>query len=274
MRFPAPCGGTATELGHSIPPVRVHAPHPTVRASIRRRKVSHHVRAKPGETRVDRHTAEVLPRRAEAARICISRLAAKPSGDQVPPARRPRRGAARSDDPDISFVPQGGEAQVARTASHAWHRSFPAPRRSSTTPLCRRAPPAHPSELGLIPVNRCRRREGGFEEPAPRQGPRVSKPPTSTRRNPAWRQRDHRAAHARNGAIGLTEMRDGEPEFIELRRIRTHRSRTREALPLLQRLRTAGVPRRAVRSPFGCHGTRLTRRVDSTGPRTSSNPPG
>jgi hypothetical protein len=98
-------------------------------------------------------------------------------------------------------------------------------------------------DLGLIPINRVTAAQAGARAPRRKDGRRIEKSVhiedkiVTTADGSSRRIR----LYAKGGAVGIGELTErGDLHFVQLRRIRTHRSRGQErALPLVQRLRPA-----------------------------------
>jgi len=188
-------------------------------------------RAKPGETRVDKSTGEVREARHEPdARLHFEGDGEASWGTKFVMV------AVRGDDVhsrmilDLERVPEpGGEAAVAmscfrRLAPHvpgAQGVIYDAALRGVHHQVLLR-------ELGLMPVNRVTAAEKGAKAPRRGQGRRVEKSVHVEDKvvpSPDGGKATVRL-FARAGAIGVVRTTaNGEPMFVELPRIRTHRNR-------------------------------------------------
>jgi hypothetical protein len=184
-------------------------------------------RAKPGEARVDRVTGEVVPRRSELD----AELHFEGGGEAVWGTKFLLLAARGSDQHsriilDVSFVPdKGGEAQVAQDCISRVAPLVPGAQTIVYDTALRGVHHQHIlRDLGLIPVNRVAAAVAGSRNARRGEGRRVSKSAyVDTKKIKRGGKEIVVQLYARNGAIGLAEMHDGEMEFNELRRIRTHR---------------------------------------------------
>jgi hypothetical protein len=188
-------------------------------------------KAKPGQTTVDRGTGEVRQTRAEldadlhfegdgeaAWGVKFVLVAARTNDERgriildVEWVPRPGAEAAVAMDCFLRIAPlvPGTQAVVYDTALRGMHHQV----------LLR--------DLGLIPINRVTAAEAGASTPRRRDGRRVEKSVHIEDRVVTLPDGSSRTMrfYARGGAVGIGDLTDrGDLVFVELRRIRTHRTR-------------------------------------------------
>lgn len=187
--------------------------------------------AKPGDTRVDRGTGEIRPRRHESdAGLHFEGDGGTAWGVKFVLV------AARTEDErgrvilDVEWVPRPGSE--ARVAMQCFRRLAPLVPGAQAVVYDTALRGVHHQvllrELGLIPINRVTAAEAGAKTPRRRDGRRVEK-------NVHVEDKQVRLAEgakttvricARGGTVGISELTDrGDLHFLELRRVRTHRAR-------------------------------------------------
>ncbi len=187
-------------------------------------------RPKPGDTRVDKTTGEVLPRRAEPdAGLHFEGTGETAWGTKFVLV------AARTHDPhgrvilDIGWVPRPGAE--AATAMHSFERLAPLLPGAQGVIYDTALRGVHHQRLlrdfGWLSLNRVTAKAAGADSPRRSEGQR--EPKTAHIEDKAIELADGTRQtvrlYARDGAIGLGELTDtGDLTFTALRRVRTHRT--------------------------------------------------
>ncbi|MGI8775028.1 MAG: hypothetical protein ACR2KQ_08460 [Actinomycetota bacterium] len=192
-------------------------------------------RAQPGDTRVDKATGEIKPRRHEPDAALHFEGNGEAYGTKFVLV------AARSEAVrgrillDVGYVPKpGGEAAAAMTC---FERIAPLVRGAQGVIYDTALRGVHHQkllrELGLLSVNRVTAKRKGAKTPRRLPDRRVEKTvhvEDKTMRLAAGSSKVVSLC-ARGGAIGIAELSEsGEPVFTELRRVRTHRNRDKSGL--------------------------------------------
>jgi hypothetical protein len=189
------------------------------------------VRAKPGDTTVDRETGEIRSRKHEAD------AALHFEGDgEAAWGTKFVLVAARTEDErgriilDVEWVPKpGGEAKV---AMECFARLAPLVEGAQgivyDTALRGIHQQAILRDLGLVPINRVTAAEAGAKKPRRKDGRRVEK--STHVEDKQVRLPDGPSItvrlYAQAGGIGIGNLtEDGDLVFVPLRRVRTHRNR-------------------------------------------------
>jgi hypothetical protein len=184
--------------------------------------------AKPGETRIDVETGEVLPRRADPD----GRLHFEGDG-QAAWGTKFVLVAARSQDErgriilDLEWVPRGNEANAALECFRRLTPLVPGAQGIVyDTALRGKHHQVLLRELGLMPVNRVASAAGPKRAPRGIRRPRTAK--TAHVEDKILRRPDGSSVrisvYATGGAIGIGQLTDdGQMRFTPLRRVRTHR---------------------------------------------------
>jgi hypothetical protein len=188
-------------------------------------------KAKPGDTRVDRSTGEVRALRYEPD----ADLHFEGTGETAWGTKFVLL-AARGAEPrarillDFAFVAdKGGEAKTAMSCVDRLAGHVPGAQALVYDTALRGAHHQHLlRDLGILPVNRVTAAKAGVRKPRRAEGRRVEKSGFVEHKTITLADGTTRVLQvfARGGAAGLADMNaSGELDFIELKRLRTHRAK-------------------------------------------------